>query len=201
MLSEPLCAVLLAASEIVRLSSTPSSAPAVAAQKLSLTRAISGINDSASLLGDITMVLFEYQKMAGKEAREDTKMSTGMKELAEQQKAAKLQNDNREIEKQMEEASQKAQNLFDAAYASLGAGIVSGATAVASNHWEPLVSHLRAVQATLRGFRQRTPIPGTRPAAAGPGLQPSIDRFVQLQKRLAATSKWSNDELRKLERR
>ena len=201
MLSEPLCAVLLAASEIVQLTSTPSSAPAVTAQKLSLTHAITGINDSASLLGDITMVLFEFQKMAGKEAREDTKTSTMTKELVEQQKAAKLQNDNKEIEKQMEEASQKAQNLFDAADTSLRVGIISGAASVGSNHWEPLVSHLRAVQATLRGFRQRTPIPGTRTAAAGPGLQPSIDRFAQLQKRLTATSKWSNDELKKLERR
>jgi hypothetical protein len=151
--------------QIAQLGPTPSS---LSAAKVQLSRAQNQTVTGGNLLGDITMVLFEFQKMAGKEAREEAKTATMMTELVDQQKAAKLQNDNKQIEKQMDEASQKAQNL--------------------------------SVQATVRGLRQRTPIPGTR-AAAGPDLQRALDRFAQIQRRLAATSKSADDELKKLERR
>jgi hypothetical protein len=189
------CVMLLAVGPVAQLAPTPSSAKAQM-----LTRAQNQTMTGGNLLGDITMVLFEFQKIAGKEARDESKTASMTKELVDQQKAAKLQNDNKQIEKQMEEASEKAQNLFDAADTSFRTGIASGAAQVGSNHWEALVNHLRSVQANVRGLRQRTPVSGTR-TVAGPDLKRALDRFALLQRRLAATSKLADDELKKLERR
>lgn len=194
------CAMLFASAEFAQ---QPRVAPHhLAKRQMLLNAQVAGVSGD-NLLADIALVLFEYQKMAGKEAREDSKTAGMMKELVAQQKAAKLQNDNNQIEKQMDEASQKAQDLMDAANTALVAGIVSGAAQVGAgvtgglDPWKPYIDHLRSVQATVRVLRQRTPIPGRR-GAAGLDLQRSIDRFAQLRTRLAATSKLVNDELRKL---
>lgn len=82
-----------------------------------------------SSIGDIAAVLFEFQKMAGKEAREDSKTATLTKELANQQKSAKLRNGNTKIDKQMTEADEKADATMSAATSALVMGAVSTSAA------------------------------------------------------------------------
>jgi len=75
--------------------------------------------------GTIFAVLMEYQKMMGKEAREDRKLAQAAKETSKIEKAAKLENDARQIDKLMSEANEKARNLMNAATTSMVMGIVS----------------------------------------------------------------------------
>jgi hypothetical protein len=85
---------------------------------------------TGAVVGDLTAVLMEFQKMAGAEMRGDAKTTTMMKEFVEQQKSANLANDNKQIDQQMSEANEKANNLMDAATTSLVTGIVASATQV-----------------------------------------------------------------------
>jgi hypothetical protein len=152
-----------------------------------------------SLLGDITAVLFEYQKMVGKESREDSKLASKSKVGVVATKSGKLENDKNLIARQMEEAQKKAQSQMDAAEAALVTGIASGALQYGGgtgSGWDTQASHLRTVLATLKGLKPKVPGP---PGQIAPGLDlPALtDRYVKLKTRAETTAKRVDDELRK----
>jgi hypothetical protein len=104
----------------------PPSSPSPPADQRKIDCAVAGqLASSASLIGDISMILFEYQKMAASEARSDNKIDMRSKEIALQQKSAKLASDNSQMDAQKQEADRKADNLMSAATVSLAVGIAS----------------------------------------------------------------------------
>lgn len=80
--------------------------------------------------GTLFAVLMEYQRMMGKEAREDRKLAQAAKEKSLAAKAAKLESDARQIDKQMTEANEKARSLMDSATTGLTLGAVAGGLSV-----------------------------------------------------------------------
>jgi hypothetical protein len=87
--------------------------------------------------GSIFAVMMQYLKMVQKEAREDQKMARAAGNISQTAKAAKLESDNKKIEKQMSEAGEKAQSLMNAATTSLVTGIGAGDARAAAAHVGP----------------------------------------------------------------
>jgi hypothetical protein len=74
--------------------------------------------------------IIEYQKVVAKEAREDRELSRTVAELNNALKAAALKQDNKSIDKGMEEAREKADVAMDSARIQLASGVVSTALAI-----------------------------------------------------------------------
>jgi hypothetical protein len=158
-----------------------------------LSNALASCQQSVQLLGDITAVLFELQKMASKEAREDAALSAEIRQAQIARKGAKLQNDNKTIDAQMAEAEEKAKNAMDAAITALETGIVSGALQVGSGAWTSTVGALRDAQTKAADLKRR--MPPSPPFGIGLNLQRVIDQFVQLKARAQAAAKKADDEI------
>ena len=84
---------------------------------------VQNLSSCASLF----MVMMEYQRMVNKEARENRNISTADRQQRLTEKEEKLKNNNKQIDQQMEEASQKADQQMAAAQMAFWMGIVNNA--------------------------------------------------------------------------
>lgn len=118
---------------------------------------VQNLSSCASLF----MVMMEYQRMVNKEARENRNISTADRQQRLTEKEEKLKNNNKQIDRQMEEASQKADQQMAAAQTAFWIGVVSGAaaatTGMISNKEKADSSKLR-----LNNNRQIKPSGGTK---------------------------------------
>lgn len=87
-----------------------------------------GVQNLASC-ASLFMVMMEYQRMMNKEARESRNISTADRRQQLTNKEEKLKADNKKIDQQMEEASQKADQQMAAAQTAFWLGVVNGVSA------------------------------------------------------------------------
>lgn len=104
------------------------------------------LTSCASLL----MVMMEYQRMMNKEARDNRNISNADRRQQLTGKEEKLKADNKQIDQQMDEASQKAEQQMNAAQTAFWLGVVNGAqattTGVVSNTGKADSSKLRLIK-------------------------------------------------------
>ena len=148
--------------------------------------------NSANLLGDITAILFEFQKLAGKEAREDRAIAAEVGQSALARKADKVRDAGKSIERRMEEASERAKHAIDAATAELEMGIVSGMAQVAAGAWASTENNLREIKSLVLELRRKT-----TPGALVYNLQRALDQFVLQRARATSAAKRADDEIKK----
>ena len=87
---------------------------------------------AAGQVEGLLAVVLDYQRLAGKEAREDRRAAQLARKAGADGKAAKLGVDQQAIDQQMAEAEQKADAAMSAATIAMTTGIVSAAASVAS---------------------------------------------------------------------
>lgn len=90
-------------------------------KKLTDRFGVQNLSSCASLF----MVMMEYQRMLNKEAREDRNISTMDRRQRLSEKEVKLKTDNKKIDQQMDEASQKADQQMTAAQTAFWLGVVN----------------------------------------------------------------------------
>jgi hypothetical protein len=83
--------------------------------------------------GELFTVMLDYLKMAQKDAREDKKIARASKEISMQGFQAKIELDNKAIDKGMAEAHEKAELLRSQATASLASGLISAAVSIVAS--------------------------------------------------------------------
>jgi hypothetical protein len=167
-----------------------------AAAKTQLIRAQASLGTCEDIAGTLMGTMMELAKDALKDRQTSREEAHASQEVELKNKAAKLQNANKQIERQLDEAAQKAESLMDAAEGELRAGIRSGFTSSGPDSFALLANHLRSVETMARGLKSRAPAPGT-PTQAGPDLQRALQRFEKLKTRIAATSKQVDKEIKK----
>lgn len=178
------CVLLMAVIPIDQPSVT--TPPPVTAQ---FAAAQSSVGTSSDLAASLWAAMMEYQKVVHKERAADRKVARTDAKVEVALKSGKLQTDNQAIERQMEEAAEKAENMMDAADRQLQMGMIGG---VASS-LGALAGHLGTVQTKVLELRKNASNSG----AAGPDLQRSIDRFARLKARLKKTSQRLDEEKKK----
>jgi hypothetical protein len=115
----------------VRAAFTPAEKSREAALEARVSSKMS-VNDVTSLARGATQdemfaVLMQYLKLVQKEAKENRRLADASVRLSNSAKASKLAQDNATLDKGMEEAKEKAQNLMAAATTGLVMGAVGGA--------------------------------------------------------------------------
>ena len=83
------------------------------------------LSDVDNLMGNLFAAMIAYQKMVNREAREDRKIQRMSKDVALAAKEAKINQDNKSIDQQKNEAQQKADTAMRAATLSLASGIAA----------------------------------------------------------------------------
>lgn len=77
--------------------------------------------------GGIGTSLLDYQKMVGRDAREDRKIDDLSQDLAGQARAARLEADNKSVQDGMDEAAERRKQLMGIAVGLLVLGVIGGA--------------------------------------------------------------------------